>query len=204
MYRKTLLIVVVAMVAVLGRPVGMSAVLGQTPEKTKADEAGGAEPAKTPPGDDAKPAKAKRSDKVDPVSPQSQPTAKDIINAFESERPVNRPVRTRTRSTGRGRESDKNAARLMRDGQYVNKARGRLVREALWWTFVSESDTPDSPIPPLRLLPNQQLARIVMESEASAEKPVFVLSGEVTLFESQNFLLIRTAMRSRTTQNLEK
>ena len=92
----------------------------------------------------------------------------------------------------------------MRAGQDVNNSRGRLLREGSWWTFVSESDTPDSPNPPLRLLPNQQLARIVMESEASAENPVFVLSGEITLFESRNFLLIRKALRSRTTQNLEK
>ncbi len=206
MQRQTFLIVAIALTAALPRPVEVPAQQGRTSENAEPDDTGNV-PDQAPSGDTPKAeeaVEAGRSGQPDVVRPHSQPSAKEIIEAFEKDRPLNRPVRARGRPGETARGSTQQSKSLMRDGEYINNVRGRLMRDGTWWSFAFESDTPESPHLPLRLLPNQQLARIVMESEASAEQPVFVLSGEVTLFESRNYLLIRKALRSRTTQNLEK
>ncbi len=206
MQRQTFLIVAIALTAALPRPVDVPAQQSRTPENAEPDDAAKA-PDQAGSGDASKAEEAVdtgRSAQPHVARPHSQSSAKEIIEAFEKDRPVNRPVRARGHQGEAVRGSTQQSKSLMRDGEYVNNVRGRLMRDGAWWSFVFESDTPESPHPPLRLLPNQQLARIVVESEASAEQPVFVLSGEVTLFESRNYLLIRKALRSRTTQNLEK
>ncbi len=138
---------------------------------------------------------------------RSQPTAEDVISAFERDRPVNSPARSKqwrdTPGTARSKR-DGAGAPLIREGEYVNGIPGRLHRDGTWWTFVFEGDGAAAPKRPLRILPNQQLERIVMETKTSATTPVFLLSGEVTLFESSNYILVRKALRRRTTGNLEK
>jgi hypothetical protein len=136
-----------------------------------------------------------------------QPTAEDVIKAFERDRPVNKPVRPRGggwspsgSSPGHG---DHHAA-MLRDGAYVKDWAGRISADGPWWVATFESDTPDSPRPPMRVLPNQQLERMVREQEASPDSIVFVMSGEATLFQSGNYLLVRQALRRVRMGNLDK
>ncbi len=85
---------------------------------------------------------------------------------------------------------------LLFDGSAVVNRPGRLIRQGTWWVLVSESDHPDHPEPPLRLLPNQGVEAMVRLSQGRAAGPVFLVSGEVTAFFGENYLLTR-AVRHR-------
>lgn len=139
------------------------------------------------------------------VRTPSQPTSDDILKAFQRDRPTNAPVRPRmTQDPGSPGDAAGKPGSLLREGESLYDAGARLVREGSWWTVVFESDSPDAPQPPMRVLPNQELERMVMESKSATSEPLFIVSGEVTLFESANYLLIRKALRSRATDNLQK
>lgn len=170
----------------------------ESPKRGGADEAD-----KTPiaAGKDPGTAEPKNAAAQDVRTP-SQPSPEDIIRAFQRDRPVNAPVRP-TPLQG-ALEPAPVSATLLREGEYLNNLAGRLSRDGSWWTFVFESDSPDALRPPMRLLPNQQVERLVRETEASRESLTFVVSGEVTLFESENYLLLRKALRRRTMGNLVK
>ena len=103
-----------------------------------------------------------------------------------------------------------------------------------WWTFVFESDHPDHPELPMKLLPNKNVELMVQtfsagdtpdegddglaaggtltagrmlasgELLAAGGTQVFVVSGEVTAFRGENYLLPRVAMRMTDTGNLRK
>lgn len=153
--------------------------------------------------------KASKDQPPDPgaVRTPAQPSPEDIIKAFQRDRPINKPIRPRTPRTateGSLNQASREVALLYREGEYLNDVVGRLARDGLWWTLVFESDAPLAPRPPMRLLPNQQLERMVRESEASPESIVYVVSGEVTVFGSDNFLLLRKTLRRRSMGNLEK
>ena len=96
------------------------------------------------------------------------------------------------------------SAGLLREGQYINAVAGRLECEGPWWTFGFESDSPETPQPPMRLLPNQKLENMTRAQQASTESIVFEVSGELTLFTSQNYLLVRKSLRRRSAENLRK
>ncbi len=138
-----------------------------------------------------------------------QPTPDDIIRAFEQDRPVNTPVRPRGERENvdhSRRGSGLRTKPLLREGEYIHDLVGRLARDGAWWVLEPEFTDPDLPQPPMRLLPNQQLERLIIETKEMglAQRPLFVISGEVTLFESHNFLLVRKTLRRRAPQNLEK
>ena len=163
--------------------------------------------ADSPPEGDRLPESAQGPNRAAAVSERalSTPTAEQIMKAFERQRPANAPVRPRHwRDELAARRRQHQPATLLREGEYIHNVAGRLTRQGFWWLFTFESDSTEAPRPPLRLLPNQQLERIVMEYKASAQRPVFLISGEVTLFEAYNYLLVRKALRQRTTRNLEK
>lgn len=172
---------------------------------------------KTPPGekeevakqDDDKPAATENPVRSSPTEfgKPRQPSQAEIIEVFEKDRPVNTVVRPREWKNGTPPASRGTGSRsegLLREGEYIHNKVGRLVRAGAWWAFRFESDSPDARQPSMKVLPNQQLERLVMEVTASAESPVFVVSGEVTLFESQNFVMLRKVLRRRTPQNLQK
>jgi len=159
---------------------------------------------KTPPTKNADRSQSQPSPgKLDPaMRTPSQPSPEDIIKAFEKDRPRNAPLRSKTVRKSAAQKPA--SASLAREGEYINNIAGRCVRDGVWWTFEFESDSPEAPHPPMRLLPNQQLERLVRETQASKEEIVFVVSGEVTLFESQNYVLLRKALRRRSLGNLHK
>jgi hypothetical protein len=69
---------------------------------------------------------------------------------------------------------------------------------------VFESDHPEYPEPPMKLLPNQSVELMLRASARGGGGLVFVVSGEVTLFEGENYLLPRVAMRRIDTGNTRK
>ena len=91
--------------------------------------------------------------------------------------------------------------RLLGDASLVARP-GRIVREGDWWTFVFESDHPDHAELPIRILPNMNLDLMIEAAEFEQAGLVYIVSGDVTAFGSENFLLPRIAMRRVDTGNL--
>ncbi len=91
---------------------------------------------------------------------------------------------------------------LLLDGAPLVNRAGRLIRQGEWWTLVFESDHPDHPETPLRLLPSQGVETMVQMSRRRATGPVFLVSGEVTSFYGDNYLLLRAVRRRVDTGNL--
>ena len=90
------------------------------------------------------------------------------------------------------------------DGTPLSNRPGRIVQSGPWWTIVFESDHPERPQPPMRVLPNQTLEGMVKATERGTSGLVFVVSGEVTAFRGENYLLARVALRRTDLGNLSK
>ena len=90
------------------------------------------------------------------------------------------------------------------DGSPLIARPGRLVRDGDWWTFVFESDDEGYPEPPMKLLPNQHVELMAEVLARGAKGLVFTVSGEVTAFGGENYLLPRTVMRRVDMGNLRK
>ena len=86
------------------------------------------------------------------------------------------------------------ARSLRLDGTPLVQRVGRLVRQERWWVLVPDSDRIDAADGPLRLLPNQAVETMMRESQRGGQT-VFVVSGEITLFENENYLLPRSVTR---------
>ncbi|MCH7632930.1 MAG: hypothetical protein IIB59_06930 [Planctomycetes bacterium] len=93
-------------------------------------------------------------------------------------------------------------ANLLLDGSALITRPGRIVRRESWWSVVFESDHPDNPEPPMLLLPNQGVELMVRLATAGGAGVVFLVSGEVTAFEGENYLLPRSVVRRIDTGNL--
>jgi hypothetical protein len=91
---------------------------------------------------------------------------------------------------------------MLPDGAALVDRPGRLMDEGRWWIFVFESDDPEYPEPPMRLLQNQNVQLMVEASEQGDHGLVFVVSGEVTVFNGENYLLPRVVMRRIDSGNL--
>ncbi|NOT01428.1 MAG: hypothetical protein HOP29_12455 [Phycisphaerales bacterium] len=130
------------------------------------------------------------------------PTQEEIIQMFKKQTPVDEPVRPvgATAAAGDGTPDGS----LLREGQYITDYVGRLSEEGPWRMLRFESDSAAAPMAPIRLLPNQLLERMVRETEAASEGVLYVVSGEVTMFESENYLLLRKVLRRKTPVNLER
>lgn len=96
------------------------------------------------------------------------------------------------------------ARRLIPDGSPLVQRPGRLAHEGQWWTFVFESDHPDHPEPPMKLLPNKSVEMMVGVLKCQAGGLVFLVSGEVTVFRGENFLLSRVAVLRADSGNLRR
>ncbi|MBI4718125.1 MAG: hypothetical protein HY763_10000 [Planctomycetes bacterium] len=129
--------------------------------------------------------------------------AEDVLSLLQKQQPAQEVVSPA--ATGLAPVPRKRAGRaLLTDGTPLVNRPGRLVREGAWWTFVFESDRPEHPEPPLKLLPNKSVELMVQASQRGTAGVVFVVSGEVTSFDDQNYLLARAAMRRVDLGNLRK
>lgn len=136
------------------------------------------------------------------------PSAEEIQEAFEKARPRNVPIPpTPLPSTEETKPTDRTelptGARFP-DGYLLVDRAGRMVREGEWWTFAFESDSPGYEEPPMKLLPNRMLERMIYETQGASGNVVFVVSGEVTDFQNENFLLLRKLLRRRDMGNIQK
>jgi hypothetical protein len=87
------------------------------------------------------------------------------------------------------------------EGYYIADRRGRLVKGKEYWTFVFESDGKALSDPPIRILPNRWLEK--MESDLASEQNslVFQVSGEITVYNGENYVLLRKVLIERDLSN---
>ena len=96
------------------------------------------------------------------------------------------------------------AALLIPGGTPLMSRPGRLVRSGDWLTFYFESDHPDNPQPAMKMLPSQTLSLMMEAAPAHTPGLVFLVSGEVTEYRGENYLLARAAMRRIDSGNLSQ
>ena len=136
--------------------------------------------------------------------PWDEPTAEDLVDELRRQRPATeivRPERTLEESPA---EHPAGGGQLLPEGTMIPRRLGRVVRDGNWWTFVFESDHPDHPEPPTRLLPNTYLEVMARMAHTIPTGLVFEVSGEVTEFEGYNYLLVRSCVRWQDSGNLTK
>jgi hypothetical protein len=143
---------------------------------------------------------------------QSAPkvSADDVLKQFEQDRPKARPLLPGSRpGTEVVRDSigDDDARRTparLPEGYFLVDRAGRLTREGPWFVFnfIGDNNPASTPDPPMRLLPNRMLERMIRESKGSTSSVEFIVSGEVTDFMGENHLLLRKLLRKRGVGNL--
>jgi hypothetical protein len=140
----------------------------------------------------------------DVSTPESPSPVDDVISAMKAQivpRSLASPDENARRGPAR-RESVLWAS--IADGTPLVNRPGRVVQTGQWWTIIFESDNADRPEPPLRVLPNRVLEGMVRTSERGAAGLVFLVSGEITAFQGENYLLARVAVRLVDLGNLSK
>jgi len=143
-------------------------------------------------GDSVQDIKRRLREAVGPV-PAAAPTGAGDIAAASS----NAGRAGRTASDGEG-------PRLVREGALIINRRGRLTRDPHGaWTFVFEADANGLADPPMVLLPCLLLERLESYSGRLGSEARLLMTGRVTVFGSQNYLLptAYTIPRERTRIN---
>lgn len=133
-------------------------------------------------------------------------TADQVLAVLQAQQPKQPLLQSLSTLAGDDvmRRSATAALTVMGEGTTLVRRPGRLIRQRHWWTFVFESDHPDQPEPPIKLLPNKSVELMAQTSARGNNGLVFLLTGDVTLFEGENFLLPRIAIRRIDSGNLTK
>lgn len=132
-------------------------------------------------------------------------TAEDVLSALQKKVPSHTPLAARDALSDQTSEEGGGAGqRLLPEGAPIVHRPGRLARDGHWWTFVFESDAPENPEPPMRILPSQSLELMLQALNLGKHGLVFVVSGEATLFKGRNYLLPRVALRRMDSGNTRK
>lgn len=121
-------------------------------------------------------------------SPGQFQTAEELLRALQADRPVSEVIEPASRR-GKGPLSEEQS--LLPEGTIVVERSGRLVSQAGGWNFQGDDGRT------VTLLPNAQLESLLaMQSDASGPMSI-VVSGEITLYANQNFLLVKHFSRGR-------
>ncbi len=106
-------------------------------------------------------------------------------------------------NSGEGNRGANNFAGML-DGAALVDRPSRVTRQGDWWTLVFESDHPEHPEPPMRLLPCSGTEQMMRSTGQAVGGVVFTVSGEVTSFFGRNYLVPRAVTRRFASGNLRK
>lgn len=142
-----------------------------------------------------------------------EPTAEEILRQLLS-RPTRRSVALpqltqiiqgddgRAVTTESRPEEPGAAAGLLPERAMLVDRVGRVVPGDKWWTLVFENRGRQAADQPIRLLPSRLLESAISLSRGGTQAPVFIVSGEVTTYESRNYLLLRKVLVQRQVGNI--
>ena len=129
----------------------------------------------------------------------------DIMKALQEQRPTVDPLSIVAVTPAHDpSQSDEARPPILPEGEPVSARLGRLIRAGEWWTLVFESETDKKGELPLRLLPNRNLQRMVEHNVDDTSGSLYLVSGRITIFEGENYLLTRSAQQPVTSDNLRK
>jgi len=141
-------------------------------------------------------------------SPEQLPTnasAEDVLARLQTQKPEQDELpRASVKSALDRNRAKVDSQSLLLDGSPLVNLPGRLVREGSWWTLAFESDRPGAAEPPIRLLPNQALEMMIRTSKNGSIGLVLIVSGEATLYNGENYLMIRSVTRRMDLGNLHR
>lgn len=139
------------------------------------------------------------------TSVKSEASAADVLEVLKRQHPQQHVITSDTDAPDGGNTAMPSGAKaILSDGTPLAGRPGRLIADGRWWTFVLESDHPDHPEPPMKLLPNHNAQLMVQSTRRGSAGLVFIVSGEVTEFNGENYLLPRAAIRRIDLGNLRK
>ncbi len=131
--------------------------------------------------------------------------AEDVLEQLLQEGAAEQPVSIAAVTRGERPDAPPVDRRpLVSNGAPMIRRPARLVRHGDWWTLVFESDHPDKPEPPMKVLPNKNLEVMARGTAHGSAGVVFVVSGVVTVFDNENYALISAARRRLDSGNLRK
>jgi hypothetical protein len=148
------------------------------------------------------------SDAEKPASDTREPTAEEIMQRLlehRARRPLVLPERVTTVSPddNDSRETDGEASPTGRrkqswpEGALLIDTIGRILPTDDGWTFTFEDRGDEPAHPPIRLLPSRLLENAIAISAGGTRGTVFVVSGEITLHDGTNYLLLRKLLVRR-------
>lgn len=94
------------------------------------------------------------------------------------------------------------ASNLLPERGLIVDRLGRIVPGEKWWTLVFENRGQQAAEKPIRLLPSRLLESAISLSRGGAQTAVFIVSGEVTTYEGNNYLLLRKVVLRRQAGNI--
>lgn len=135
--------------------------------------------------------------------PSTPPSAEQTLSRLQAQQPRDVLMPDPGSTTPRGLEFTIAAGPTLRpEGATLVNRPGRVLREGDWWTFVFESDHPDQPEPPMKLLPSRGVEMMADAARQGDRGLVFLVSGEVTVFMNENYLFPTLVIRRIDTGNL--
>jgi len=155
----------------------------------------------TPPGTNEK--RADPDEKALGHSVDSKGDATDVMAVLKRQGPIRERVAEVELSPTLA-DGDAGSFAPVLDGTVLIHRPGRVARRGDWWTFVFESDDPEHPEPPIRLLPARGTETMADENVHQTGGVVFSVSGEITAFFGNNYLLPRAVTRRFESGNLRK
>ncbi len=90
------------------------------------------------------------------------------------------------------------------EGTPMVRRPGRLIEESPWWMFVLETSSKNQGQLPLKLLPNRNVELMIENISRGAEGVVFLVSGQLTLYNGENYLHVQAVTRQVDIGNLRK
>ncbi len=129
----------------------------------------------------------------------AQSSAEDVLSELlerREENPLIEPARPTEAGTDKrkpvGTAPGVENATLIREGQYLLRRRGRLLRssEAMTgWMYAFDADSDGLGDPPMYLMPCKLLEDMELIVEEQGEDAAFILTGKVFVYRSANYLL---------------
>lgn len=132
-----------------------------------------------------------------PPDPAREPlTAEEVLEKMKRAAPEDELVNFEAdRRTSRILAESATGRVLIPDGTPLTRRPGRIVPDHTGWVFTPESDHPDHPEASLTLLPCAHTERMIDIYQRDDAGLVFIVSGEITQYRGDNYLLPSMAVQ---------